>query len=173
MRFLHWLVAPAMAVVACGGASSTGLDDGGGNTDGGAGDGTTTNDATSNPDVIAKPDTGTPACPVEAGKYSIQLSGAGCGDTAPSGNECITQNQCTIQIEFVSSGSNGSGLKGTTPIKIDGSFDNAAIQEGSTNRTGCTGTWNQQTHTLVVDCGGQGMSQSCIATLVRTSETCK
>lgn len=173
MRFLHWLLVPAVAV-ACGGATGTGLDDGG-NTDGGGGnDGTTPqNDGGNNPDVITPNPDGGPSCPTESGLYSLQLSGAGCGDTAPSGNECITQNQCTIQIDFVSSGSNGSGLKGTTPIKSDGSFDNGSIQEGSSNRSGCTGTWNQQTHTLVVDCGGQGTSQSCIATLVRTSETCK
>ena len=169
MRFLHWLALPAM-VVACGGASGTGLDDGGGNTDGGGGDGTTTNDAANNPDAIAKPDTGTPACPLESGKYSIELSGAGCGDTSNTVTECIQQQQCTIGIDF--SGGTGKGVKGQTAIKSDGSFDNAAMEEGSSTRTGCTGTWNQTTHTLVIDCGGVNTSQSCIATLVRTSETC-
>lgn len=172
MRFLHWLVVPVVAM-ACGGASGTGLDDGGGNTDGAGSDGTAQNDGGNVPDVGNPNPDGGPACPTESGLYSLQLSGAGCGDTAQSGNECIQQNQCTITLDFVSSGSNGSGLKGTTPIKSDGSFDNAAIQEGSSNRTGCTGTWNQQTHTLVVDCGGTSTSQSCIATLVRTSESCK
>jgi len=172
MRLLHTLVVPAM-VVACGGASGTGLDDGGTTDGGGGGDGTTQNDGAANPDVITPTPDGGLACPVESGLYSLQLSGAGCGDTATSGNECITQTQCTISIDFVSSGSNGSGLKGSTPIKSDGSFDMAAIDEGSAKRTGCTGTWNQQTHTLVVDCGGVNTTQSCIATLVRTSETCK
>jgi hypothetical protein len=99
------------------------------------------------------------------------LSGAGCGDTSATVTQCIQQQACAIQIDF--GGGTGKGLKGQTPIKSDGSFDNAAIEEGSTTRTGCTGTWNQTTHTLVVDCGGTSTSQSCIATLVRTSETCK
>ena len=169
MRFLHWLVVPTVAV-ACGGAAGTGLDDGGGNTDGG-GDGTTTqNDGGNNPDVITPNPDGAPACPIESGSYSLQLSGAGCGDTSATVTECIQQQQCAISIAF--GGGSGKGLKGQTPIKSDGSFDNAAIEEGSSQRTGCTGTWNQQTHTLVVDCGGTSTSQSCIATLVRTSETC-
>jgi hypothetical protein len=173
MRFLHWLVVPAVAV-ACGGASGTGLDDGGGNTDGGGDGSTTQNDSGTGSDATTNPD-GAPACPVESGMYSLQLSGAGCGNTATSGSECITQNQCTIDMMYVGSGSSSMGLKDTTPIQLqsDGSFDNGAIQEGTSQRSGCTGTWNQQTHTLVVDCGGMNTSQSCVATLVRTSETCK
>jgi hypothetical protein len=171
MRFLHLLVVPTIAL-ACGGASGTGLDDGGNNTDGGGDGSTTQNDSSTGTDATTNPDGG-PACPTESGLYSLSLSGAGCGDTATSGSECITQNQCTITLAYVSSGASGMGLKGTTPIQGDGSFGNGAIQEGSSQRNGCTGTWNQQTHTLVVDCGGTNTSQSCIATLVRTSETCK
>jgi hypothetical protein len=55
---------------------------------------------------------------------------------------------------------------------MDGSFTGAAITEGTGNRTGCTGTWNAGTSTLTVDCGGVGSSQSCIATLTRSSLTC-
>ncbi len=167
MRFLHWIIVPAVAV-ACGGAESTGLDDGGGNGDGG--DGSTPNDAANNPD-IGNPAADGSACPIESGQYSLQLSGIGCGDTSATVTECIQQNQCAIQIDF--NGGSGKGLKGQTPIASDGSFTNASIEEGSTTRTGCTATWNQQTHTLVVECGGTSASQSCIATLVRTSETCK
>jgi hypothetical protein len=172
MRFLHALVVPTI-LVACGGASGTGLDDGGGNTDGG-GDGTTQNDGGNNPDVITTNDGGQ-ACPVESGMYSLSLSGAGCGDTATSGSECIAQDQCSISMTYVGSGSSSMGLKTTSPLSLqtDGSFSGGAIQEGTSNRSGCTGTWNQQTHTVVVDCGGTNSSQSCIATLVRTSETCK
>ena len=170
MRFLHWFVVPAVAV-ACGGASGTGLDDGGATADTGS-DGTTQqNDAGNNPDVIIPNPDGGPACPTESGQYSLQLSGAGCGDTSSTVTECIQQQACTIQIDF--GGGTGKGVKGQAPIASDGSFDNAAIEEGSSTRTGCTGTWDQQTHTLVVDCGGTSTSQSCVATLVRTSETCK
>ena len=170
MRFLHWLVVPTVAV-ACGGAASTGLDDGGGNTDGGDGS-TTQNDGSTSPDVGTTPDTGPAACPVESGQYSLVLSGAGCGDTSATVTECIQQQQCSIDIDF--GGGSGKGLKSSNPIpnQSDGSFTGAAIEEGSSNRTGCVGKWDQQTHTLVVDCGGTNTSQSCRATLVRTSETC-
>jgi hypothetical protein len=173
MRFLHWVVIPAVAVAACGGAAGTGLDDGGNNGDGGGDGSTTQNDGSSNPDVIMTPDTGT-TCPVEAGKYSLVTSGAGCGNTATTGFECITQTQCTIDLAYIGSGSSSMGLKDTTPIQLksDGSFDNGAIQEGTANRSGCVGTWDQQTHTLIIDCGGVNTSQSCRATLVRVSETC-
>jgi hypothetical protein len=164
MRFLHFVFIP-FAIVACGGAAGTGLDDGGPD----ASDGAASNDGTTT-DAVANPDGG-PACPTESGQYSIQLSGAGCGDTSTSPLECITQNQCNIQLDF--NGGNGKALKGQTPIQSDGSFASAAIEEGSLSRTGCTGTWTQATHTLVVDCGGTNTSQSCVATLVRTSETCK
>jgi hypothetical protein len=168
MRFLHYVLVP-VAIVACGGASSTGLDDGG-TTDGG--DGAAQNGDGSTSDVVnPNPDSGL-ACPVESGKYSIQLSGAGCGDTSATVTECIQQTQCSIQIDF--GGGSGKGLKSQNPVPIqsDGSFTGAAIEEGSATRTGCTATWTQSTHTLVVDCGGTNSTQSCIATLVRTSETC-
>lgn len=177
MRFLHlWTI--SIVAVACGGAAGTGLDDGGGNTDGGGGsdgssDGATINDAATNPDgITTNPDSGG-ACPVESGQYSLQLSGQGCGDTSSSVTECIQQNQCSIQIDF--GGGQGKGLKSQNaiPIQSDGSFTGAAIEEGSQTRTGCIATWAQQTHTLVVTCGGTNSSQSCMATLVRTSETCK
>lgn len=168
MRFLSIAFVSLALVAACGGTSGSPLDDGG-TSDGTTGnDGAAPNDAGNVPDV-AKPDVG-PACPLESGSYSVQLSGAGCGDTSSSPTECITQNQCTITLDF--GGGSGKALKGTTPIKSDGSFDNAQIEEGSTTRTGCIGTWDEQTSTLTVDCGGTSSTQSCIATLTRTG-TCQ
>jgi hypothetical protein len=64
------------------------------------------------------------------------------------------------------------GLSGSTPIQNDGAFSNAAINEGSAPRTGCTGAWNGGTSTLVIDCGGTGTGQSCEATLTRMVAAC-
>jgi hypothetical protein len=111
------------------------------------------------------------ACPDQHGAYSIVLSGQGCGDLNASAPECITQSTCSITLAS-SAPSGGNALNGTAMLGMDGSFTGAAITEGTVNRTGCTGTWNASASALTVDCGGVGSSQSCIATLTRTSKTC-
>lgn len=105
-------------------------------------------------------------CPDEHGAYSVTLAGQGCGDTSTAA-VCITQNACTVTFA-----NNGGSLTGSASIAMDGSFTGAAITEGTGNRTGCVGMWNPSTSTLTVDCGGVGTSQSCRATLARTSKTC-
>jgi hypothetical protein len=117
----------------------------------------------------AAPDAG--LCPDQRGAYSVALSGAGCGDLDATAPQCITQPVCTITLA-ATSGSSGTALNGTAMLGMDGSFTGAAITEGTVNRTGCTGTWAAGTSTLTVDCGGIGSSQSCVATLTRTSKTC-
>jgi hypothetical protein len=106
-------------------------------------------------------------CPDQHGAYSIAISGQGCGDLNASAPECITQSACTITLA-----SSGGALNGTAALAMDGSFTGAAITEGTGNRTGCVGMWNPGTSVLTVDCGGVGTSQSCRATLTRTSKTC-
>jgi hypothetical protein len=106
-------------------------------------------------------------CPNQAGAYSIALSGAGCGDLSATAPECITQSACAVTFT-----ASAGGLAGTASLGMDGSFTGAAITEGTGNRTGCTGTWNAGTSTLTLDCGGVGSSQSCVATLTRTSQSC-
>ena len=177
MRFLHLCFGGFLITAACSGSQGGPLDDGGTTNDAtGGNDGTTASDAPTNPDVAppkgdaSKPDTGG-ACPDESGGYSIALAGAGCGDTSSTVSECIQQSGCTIAIDF--GGGTGKGIKGQTPIQGDGSFSNAAMEEGSVTRTGCIGTWNNTTSTLVITCGGTSSTQSCIATLVRTSDVCK
>src|SRR5882724_11559895 len=92
-------------------------------------------------------------CPDQHGAYSVSIAGQGCGDLA-AGPECITQIACEITFA-----SNGMALNGTASLGMDGAFTGAAITEGTLNRTGCTGTWNESTSTLTVDCGGVGTSQ--------------
>ncbi len=170
MRFLHLCFGGFLITAACSGSQGGPLDDGGTSSDG-----TTASDAPNNPDVTppkgdaGKADTGA-GCPDESGGYSIALAGAGCGDTSSTVNECIQQSGCTISIDF--GGGTGKGVKGSTGILQDGSFANASMEEGSTTRTGCIGKWDSQTSTLVIDCGGTSSTQSCVATLVRTSPTC-
>jgi hypothetical protein len=131
----------------------------------GSNSGGTKSDAAVDAPVDAPVDAG--PCPDQHGAYSISISGQGCGDLNATGSECVTQNACTITFA-----SSGGALNGTAMLGMDGSFTGAAITEGTVNRTGCTGTWAAGTSTLTVDCGGIGTSQSCVATLTRTSKTC-
>ncbi len=111
------------------------------------------------------------ACPDEHGAYSISVSGAGCGDLDPSAAQCVQQVGCSLS--FISNPAGASrALNGSTTIGSDGSFIGASITEGSTPRSGCTGTWDNTAQTLTVDCGGTGSSQSCVVTMVRTGSTC-
>ena len=110
-------------------------------------------------------------CPDQHGAYSVAISGQGSGDLNASAPECVTQSACTIT--FASSApAGGNALNGTAMPAMDGSFTGAAITEGTANRSGCVGMWNASTSTLTIDCGGVGSSQSCRATLTRTSKTC-
>jgi len=110
-------------------------------------------------------------CPDEHGAYSIALSGAGCGDLASAAAQCVQQVGCGVSFISSPSGSQRA-LNGSTTIGADGSFSGAVITEGSSSRSGCTGTWDATSQTLTVDCGGTGSSQSCVATLTRTGATC-
>jgi hypothetical protein len=110
-------------------------------------------------------------CPDQHGAYSVAISGQGCGDLNASAPECITQSACTVT--FTSSApAGGNALNGSAMLGMDGAFLGAAITEGTVNRTGCVGMWSASSSTLIVDCGGVGTSQSCRATLTRTSTTC-
>ena len=169
MRFLSPLVVLFVVTAACGGATGSPLDDGGS-------DGSNNNGDAQGSDAQGAPDTGNgdgsaAQCPNEAGRYSVKLSGGGCGNTAGDVSECIQQQSCDISINF-SSTATAQGIKGQTPIAQDGSFTNAAIQEGSQNRTGCSGAWDPNASTLTITCGGTNTSQTCVAVLTRTAATC-
>jgi hypothetical protein len=111
------------------------------------------------------------SCPDQHGAYSVALTGQGCGDLNASAPQCITQSACTITLAS-SASTGGNALNGSAMLGLDGAFTGAAITEGTVNRTGCVGMWNASTSVLTVDCGGVGTSQSCRATLTRTSKTC-
>ena len=158
-----------VVTAACGGATGNPLDDGGTTSDG------SSNDAASN-DAANAPDTGngdaSAPCPNEQGRYTMKLTGQGCGDTAADASECIQEQSCNVSIDFNSSGSSAKGIKGQTSIAQDGSFTNAGMQEGSANRSGCIGAWNQTASTLTITCGGTNSSQSCVAVLTRVADNC-
>jgi hypothetical protein len=93
-------------------------------------------------------------------------------DLDPSAPQCIRQDQ-QCGITFVSQGqSNAAGINGDPTLTNDGSFDGAALKEGTFDRTGCTGTWNALASTMTVDCGGTGSSQACVVALTRTGTRC-
>jgi hypothetical protein len=98
--------------------------------------------------------------------------GQGCGDLAPGASQCIVAGGAVCQVQLLSQGPAGSALNGTVDLDMSGNFANGAVTEGTAQRTGCTGMWNAATSQLTVDCGGMGSSQSCIATLTRTGNTC-
>ena len=155
--------------VACGGTSTDLIGDGGASGDGSAnGDGGSSNgDGGGTRDGGARGDGG--SCPDVGGSYSISHSGDGCGDLSADATECVQQdNTCRAQIK-PSGGGGGLGVEATVTIGADGSFEGANVKLGSTDRSGCTGTWDDSTSTLTIDCGGTGTSQSCVVTLTRTS----
>ena len=124
-------------------------------------------------------------CPNVLGGYSLLVvTGLGCGNFNADAQQCIQMvtnggntNACLVRFrsEQPSTVPAINGPNSGVDIQADGSFDNAALQEGnggSSMRTGCTGTWTQATQTRTVTCGGTGTSQSCTVTMVRSSLTC-
>jgi hypothetical protein len=120
----------------------------------------------------ASSSSGGAACPNELGAYSVSIAGAGCGNLVAGAPQCIQAGSSACQVQLISQSSTGTALNGTVDLDMTGNFANGAITEGTVQRTGCTGTWNAGTSQLTVDCGGTGSSQSCIATLTRTGNTC-
>lgn len=114
-------------------------------------------------------------CPDISGGYGqITTSGQGCGNINTAAPECIMLAQQICAFQLVSAPSTGQpAVNGVVVLQSDGSFSGAALQEGSVQRTGCTGQWSSGNQTLTLDCGGMGSSQSCIVTMVRTGATCQ
>jgi hypothetical protein len=117
--------------------------------------------------------TSTGPCPNELGAYTVTVAGLGCGDLVPTAPQCIQAGPTPCEVLLVSQGTAGEALNGDVDLDMNGNFTSGAVKEGSVQRTGCTGTWNAATSQLIVDCGGTGSSQSCIATLTRTGTTCQ
>jgi hypothetical protein len=110
-------------------------------------------------------------CPLVFGSYSMLMtSGSGCGDLSTSSSQCISAAPSACALNFVTSGGTGA-LSGSAMLQMDGTFTGAAITEGSGNRTGCTGAWDDPSQTLTVVCGGTdpASSQYCKVTMKRTA----
>jgi hypothetical protein len=112
------------------------------------------------------------ACPDEAGRYTMTIAGAGCGNLSTNNDECVTQSACTINAFALGMGGNGLEASNIT-IDMLGAFSMAPVKEGNAARGGCVGTWDDAKSTLTIDCGGTGSTQSCIVTLTRSSTSCK
>jgi hypothetical protein len=83
---------------------------------------------------------------------------------------CIKQSGCDLMIT-TSAQSSGPGVSGTSTIDPLGGFTNGAIKEGTTQRTGCLGVWDQTKSELTIACGGNpgcvaANTQCCSITLV-------
>jgi hypothetical protein len=159
-----------------GSAGSSGSSSGGATADGGPGNGEAAADDGPGGNDVTSPSMDAPGapCPDVSGAYSIAvLQAAGCGDLSPIARQCIQQDAQGCAITFVSQGSsNTAAINGDPTLQADGSFDGASLTEGSGMRSGCTGSWDDLTSTMTVDCGGTGSSQSCVVTLTRVSARC-
>jgi hypothetical protein len=197
------LIAACVLAGACGGSNFNGISagDDGGSSEGGGGDGSaggadalldvgsggddaSTTDATGDAvadvtsdgagDVQSATDGPAPLCPDVAGAYAITLVDAqGCGDLNPLAKQCIQQTGCAVVFQSSASGGAKPAINGDPMLQQDGSFSGGALKEGTVNRTGCTGTWDQGLSTMTVDCGGTGSSQACVASLRRVGDTCQ
>lgn len=163
------------------GASSSGVTSGdgaAGSSGAGTSDGAAPGDAVASDSSLGDSATGAtdgPAlsCPSVAGSYTITLTqAAGCGNLGITATQCIRSNGgCSYEFRSNATSGGASGIDGSFTLNSAGTFDGASLSEGSGNRSGCTGSWSASTMTMTVDCGGSGTSQSCVATLVRTSTT--
>lgn len=142
--------------------------------DGGGDDGATASDGGGGmPDATPRRDSGG-NCPDVVGLYAITVvDGAGCGDLNPVARQCIRQNTCGILFRSEVPQGTIPAINGTANLAADGSFMNATLTEGTVMRSGCTGTWDDATSTMTVDCGGTGSSQSCVLSLLRTNVLCQ
>ncbi len=170
------------ATTSDGSSSSSGVTSSSGSSSGGTAD--ASNDGASTGDAVAS-DSGTgggeagtvdasgPGCPNVAGSYSITLTqSGGCGNLGITASQCIRNNGgCNYELRSNAASGGNAAIDGSFTLSANGTFDNAALQEGNANRTGCTGSWNATTSTMTIDCGGTNTTQSCVATLLRTSTT--
>jgi hypothetical protein len=115
---------------------------------------------------------------VEEGAYSVNADGLGCAtESIPTGaTVCIKQNGCELAITTVAGTANA--VSGTVPIGPAGGFGNGDIQQGTAQRNGCIGFWDQVYMRLHIVCGSMGPaclatnSQCCEVTLTRKSGGC-
>jgi hypothetical protein len=113
------------------------------------------------------------ACPNEAGVYTVTDFGQGCGDLDTTAPECIKPTNVACEVALTSQQTpNGTAVNGAVDLDMSGGFMNGLVTFGSTQRSGCVGTWNASMSQLLIDCGGVGSSQSCTAVLTRTGATC-
>jgi hypothetical protein len=111
------------------------------------------------------------SCPVPVGYYKmITIDGAGCGDLDPSVPACVAAGGAVCRYDVESR--SGKSVSGSISVQPDGTFQNAAIQDGSAQRSGCQGTVTKGVLTIV--CGGTDPSsdQYCAATLTRSALLC-
>jgi hypothetical protein len=96
-------------------------------------------------------------CPNVFGTYKIKDKAGTCNGLNKDAPQSIqgTPNLCAAH--FVSEPSNGAqGVNGIASIDASGDFTGAPLFLNLTERSPCSGTWNQQDERMTVKCGGEG-----------------
>ena len=198
MRRYVLAIPAGIIIAACGGSSAvvgdipdSGSDDassdGTAADSGGGGDTSSSTDAGSGSETLSDarpPNDGAMAidgndgggCPDVLGGYGmLTATGGGCGTLSTTAKQCIRHpvNPNACQIQFTSEVPNPpravNGPLGGVNLKPDGTFDPVNLLLDATNRSNCTGAWNEALHTMTVTCASGG---GCVITMVRTSATC-
>jgi hypothetical protein len=119
-------------------------------------------------------------CPNVFGGYTMLATdnGGGCGNINVTAKQCIvhplpsgTSNACVIRFssEQPVQPLAVNGPVGGVDLQSDGTFNPVSLLLGSTNRSNCSGAWDEATHTMTVTCASGG---GCVITMVKTSATC-
>lgn len=119
-------------------------------------------------------------CPDVFGGYTMLATdnGGGCGNINVTARQCIvhpfpsgTSNACVIRFssEQPVQPLAVNGPAGGVVLQSDGTFVPVSLLLGSTNRSNCSGAWDEATHTMTVTCASGG---GCVITMVKTSAAC-
>jgi hypothetical protein len=112
---------------------------------------------------------GVVVCPPDifGGYGAILATGAGCGDLNTSAPQCIDGTTADCIAHFVSAPASGaSAVNGDAQLLRYGNFVHATLDFGSSMRTECIGSWDDNALAMSVTCGTG--STLCVVTMTRT-----
>jgi hypothetical protein len=106
-------------------------------------------------------------CPDVFGTYAVNNDDGSCGDFDEGAPQEIRGTGQACELHFISVVNAGApGINGTATLGADGTFSGAALTEGTTARTGCTGSWDAKEEEITVVCGSG--ADECSIELRRT-----
>jgi hypothetical protein len=96
-------------------------------------------------------------CPDLFGDYDIKDAKGICNALSKESPQSIEGTDVACFAHFVSDPADGpQGVNGGAELDADGNFIDATLFLDATPRSPCTGTWNPQSATMTVKCGGGG-----------------